>query len=191
MASVAFDGSEPRFSPQKGFVALMGFKYNGYIFNSDFNYTRFWLEARQYVKFKSVVFAFRAMGGGIHSGDEHEFVPVEDRFYSGGSTSNRGWQRAALGPLRVSGTPLGGKSVLEMNVEARFPLFWRLDGALFWDQGNVWAQPYTYRMNRLEYSAGAGLRVNTPIGPIRFDVGLPLWSEKRSPQFFLNVGQAF
>jgi outer membrane protein insertion porin family len=43
----------------------------------------------------------------------------------------------------------------------------------------------------MQMAVGGGLRINTPIGPIRFDVGVPTWNEKRKPQFFLSVGQAF
>ena len=78
-----------------------------------------------------------------------------------------------------------------MSAELRHKLFWQLDGAVFVDAGNVWEESYRYKFNDLAYSAGVGLRYNTPIGPVRFDVSIPLWNEKKSLQFFLSVGQAF
>jgi outer membrane protein insertion porin family len=131
------------------------------------------------------------MAGGIHSGDSTGFIPVEDRFYSGGSNSVRGWNRSELGPKRESSTPLGGKSIIEANLELRQHLFWRLSGVAFIDAGNVQRNSFEYKLNELAYAVGGGLRVETPIGPIRFDVGFPVWNEKRSPQFFISVGQAF
>jgi outer membrane protein insertion porin family len=70
-------------------------------------------------------------------------------------------------------------------------LFWKLSLVGFIDAGNVWTESYNYNFNELAYAAGGGLRFETPIGPVRLDVGFPLWNEKRSPQFFLSVGQAF
>jgi outer membrane protein insertion porin family len=61
----------------------------------------------------------------------------------------------------------------------------------FFEGGNVWEDSYHYELNNLSYAVGTGLRVETPIGPIRFDVGFPVWEEKRSPEFFISVGQAF
>ena len=61
----------------------------------------------------------------------------------------------------------------------------------FVEGGNVWEKAFNYKINDLAYAAGGGLRVDTPIGPVRFDVGFPLWNEKKSPQFFISVGQAF
>lgn len=191
MAAVSYNSGLPRFSPETGLAAYFGFKYNGYIFKSDFNYTKMWLDLRKYNKIGDFVLSIRGMIGGIYSSDSAQFIPVEDRFYSGGTNSVRGWARSQLGPKRETGTPMGGKSVVEMSVELRRPLFWKLEGAVFMDAGNVWSQPYHYPLNELAYAAGAGLRFKTPIGPIRFDVGVPLWNEKKRVQLFLSIGQAF
>lgn len=189
--TTTYSNALPRFSPEKGFSASLSFKYNGYIFPSDFNYTRLWVDLRNYQKLGDFTLALRGMIGGIYSKDSTGFVPVEDRFYSGGSNSIRGWGRSQLGPKRDTGSPLGGKSIVEMSVELRRRLFWQLDGAVFMDAGNVWQNSYYYRMNDLAYSAGVGLRYKTPIGPIRFDVSMPIANEKKKLQFFLSVGQAF
>ena len=186
-----YNDSKPQFSATRGTNVSVAFKLNGYIFGGDFSYTRLWATYRTYRQIGDFTLAFKLMAGGIKSSDTSNFIPVEDRFYSGGSTSVRGWNRAALGPKRESGSPLGGSSVLESSFEVRFPLFWRLSAVAFVDAGNTWQQEYTYRLNDLAYAVGPGLRIETPIGPVRFDVGFPVWNDKKSPQFFISVGQAF
>jgi outer membrane protein insertion porin family len=186
-----YDNSTPQFSPNRGINVSAGFKFNGYFMGGDFSYTQLWGDIRVYQEIWEFVLALRLMAGGIYSSDESGFIPVEDRFYSGGSQSIRGWNRAQLGPRRETGTPLGGKSIFEGNIELRYPLFWRLSIVGFFDGGNVWERPYHYELDNLGYAVGTGLRVETPIGPVRFDIGIPVWHEKRSPQFFISVGQAF
>lgn len=191
LISTLYNSSKPQFSPIKGTYLSAGYKLNGFIFGGKFNYGRLWSEFRQYQEVKNVVLAFRFMLGGIHSQDDSQFVPVEDRFYSGGSNSVRGWNRSELGPKRESGTPLGGKSIIESNIEARIPLFWLISGVLFLDAGNVWQDSFNYPLKDLAYAVGGGIRIKTPIGPIRLDIGFPVGNEKKSPQFFISVGQAF
>jgi outer membrane protein insertion porin family len=186
-----YDNSSPAFSPKSGINASVGFKLNGYLFGGTFSYTRLWGDLRMYHNVGNFVLAYRIMAGGIASADSRGFIPVEDRFYSGGSNSIRGWSRHDLGPKRESGTPLGGKSIFETNFEVRRPIFWRLSIVGFVEAGNVWRNSYKYNLKNLSYAAGSGIRLETPIGPVRFDVGFPIWNEKTSPQFFLSVGQAF
>ncbi|WP_163714695.1 outer membrane protein assembly factor BamA [Mangrovibacterium lignilyticum] len=189
--SVLFDDSEPKFSPLKGLNIMLAYKLNGYAFGGDYNYSRIWTDIRHYQELGSLVLASRLMVGGIHSGDQDKYLPAEDRFYAGGSNSVRGWQRSELGPIRDNGKPLGGSSVIQGSAELRIPLVWKLSVVSFLDFGNVWVDEFHYKLNDLAYSGGGGLRFDTPIGPIRFDVGVPLWNEKRSAEFFISVGQAF
>jgi outer membrane protein insertion porin family len=186
-----YNDSKPQFSATSGTNVSLAFKVNGFLFGGDFSYTKLWGTYRTYYQLGDFTLAFKLMAGGISSTDSSKFIPVEDRFYSGGSTSVRGWNRALLGPKRESGSPLGGSSALESSFEVRFPLFWRISAVAFIDVGNTWQEEYTYRLNELAYAVGPGLRVETPIGPVRFDVGFPVWNDKKRPQFFISVGQAF
>lgn len=190
-ASVRYSNARPMTNPTKGYSLLLGSKLNGYAFGSDFDFWKSWLDLRTYQPLNAWVIALRGMAGWTFPSAEEGFVPVEDRFYAGGSNSVRGWKRAELGPKRNTGTPLGGNQVIEMNVELRRHLFWILEAAAFMDAGNVWNAVAIDQVPNLAYSVGGGLRLKTPIGPVRLDVSMPVWNEKRSMEFFINVGQAF
>lgn len=199
LGAVTFSNASPLISPVRGGTLTIGGKMNGYFFGSDFNYTKFWVDARKYQRLGNFTVAARAMVGGIHSSDEAQFVPVEDRFYSGGNNSNRGWARYMLGPTStttVDGAtttnPDGGKSIVEMNLEIRHPLVWQIELAAFLDVANVWTQSFHYQFDKLWYGVGGGIRINTPIGPVRFDVGVPIvGTSSKKVEFFLSIGQAF
>jgi outer membrane protein insertion porin family len=187
---LVWDNSRPMFSPDGGISAALTFKVSGLDLGSDYHYTRMLVDSRHYQSILGMVLAGKLKLGGIKSTDAGKFVPVEDRFYSGGSSSVRGWARFELGP-KVDDKPVGGKSLLESSVELRFPIVWRISGVVFYDFGNVWLSSYSYHLDDLRYSAGAGLRFRTPIGPVRFDVAQPVFDPEKTVQFHLSVGQAF
>ncbi len=116
-----------------------------------------------------------ALRGGVISpyGRSNE-VPIYERFFFGGANSVRGYDERGVGPKSVDQSPLGGRRQLGSSIETRFPLFWRLRGALFVDGGQVgdrWSQVFP----RLwKYSAGGGIRFVTPVGPFRLDAGYKL-----------------
>lgn len=88
--------------------------------------------------------------------------------------------------------PRGGNGLVLLNVEYRFPIFSTLGGAVFVDAGNVYA---TDRINlgELRYGAGFGLRYLSPVGPLRFDVGMPIrrrWYDDAF-QYFITLGYPF
>ncbi len=103
----------------------------------------------------------------------------------------RGWSRAELGPHNAEDVPIGGNSLLEASIELRHPIGGLLSGVIFSDFGNVWTGSFNYELGDLRYALGFGLRVGTPIGPIRLDFARPIYDEDTAWQFYLSVGHAF
>ncbi|MDR1396464.1 MAG: BamA/TamA family outer membrane protein [Desulfarculales bacterium] len=138
--------------------------------------------------------AWRAEYGIIMPMENTSRIPLVSRFFPGGSQSVRGYRYQNLGPLDGSGKPLGGESMVEASLELRFPLWGDLGGVLFVDAGNAY-ENYTDYSDGLRFTAGAGLRYNTPLGPIRVDLGYilnrPDYYSYEDYQFYLSVGQAF
>ena len=104
------------------------------------------------------------------AGDAERDVPVYERFFSGGSTTVRGFDYQELGPQDEDGDPAGGFSLLEASAELRFPIWRALGGVAFVDAGQVGAEPWRFRGSDLFFSVGAGLRYSTPVGPLRVDL---------------------
>jgi outer membrane translocation and assembly module TamA len=94
--------------------------------------------------------------------------------------------------LSASNDPLGGLSLIEGSVELRRPLFWKLNGALFFDCGQVGTRPYL-RVGDLRCGYGPALGMNSPVGPINFYVGFPTKKPRRDSgwQFYFSIGQYF
>jgi len=192
--SLGYSSATPLFSPAGGFSAALTTSFSGLnlIKSDEYEFTRVILDLRYYLGLTaSAVVATRLKLGSIRSRDNPEFIPFEERFYSGGSVSVRGWPRSGLGPLDPEGRPLGGGSLFETGVELRVPQESTLYGVLFLEAGNVWETAGTYKLNDLGYSAGAGIRYATPIGPLRFDVAHPLFIGSRQVQWWFSIGHAF
>jgi translocation and assembly module TamA len=136
--------------------------------------------------------ALRGTVGSI-TGSSRSDLPADERFYSGGGGSVRGYGYQLLGPL-TNGTPDGGRSLVEFSAELRLRASESVGIVPFVDAGNVYNEPYPEFDGDLYYAAGLGLRYYTGFGPFRFDVALPL--DKRdgvddSFQIYLSFGQSF
>jgi len=186
------DISGPIFSPNHGFFAALDYTLSGLDFNSKFDFTKVLFEFRNYQQVnRSLVFASKIKFGVMKPIMGDDVTPIEERFFSGGSMSVRGWQRSQLGPKNAENDPLGGNSLLECSAEIRYPIWKIFSGVAFLDFGNVWNKAFDQRLSDLRYATGPGLRIDTPIGPIRFDVAKPIWDIEKAVQFHLSVGQAF
>lgn len=184
-----FDNSSPVFFPNQGFSLSAVTTLAGYGFKSDFHYYQVLMEAKKYYGItENLVIAGKVKLGMMEPTRGDKFTPLEERFYAGGSNSIRGWSYGQLSPKSDSNIPIGGNSLLENSVELRFPIWKIINGVIFTDFGNVWSESYHYNLRDLRYANGAGLRIKTPIGPIRLDGAI---SDENKFQFFLGIGQAF
>ena len=105
-------------------------------------------------------------------------VPLSERFFAGGSSTMRGFATDSVGGLIVAGFNTGGQSLLILNEEFQFPIWRSLRGELFLDVGNVYPTIADFNPTDVRSSAGVGLRLDTPIGPIRIEYG---WKLDRQP----------
>lgn len=139
------------------------------------------------------------------------FVPLNERFFSGGADSLRGFPIDGAGPQRplpvcgnasvpssctLISVPVGGDMLFIVNSEARFPLpiHQNLGGVVFYDGGNVYSNINLGQLaGNFTNTLGAGLRYNTPVGPIRLDLGYRLTNVQgiKATQYFVTLGQSF
>ena len=190
--SLTLSTAVPVFDPRDGWLQALRLFYTGLPPSPEVKFFRALYDIRRYdLISSSVVLATRFKIGTIWSYSESDFVPPEERFYAGGSYSVRGYSRSKLGPTDTYGNPIGGKSLLEGSVEFRFPLAGSFGLVAFVDAGNVWEPTITYKLKEIAYAVGAGLRYETPVGPVRLDAAHTLRQRGMPWQFHFSIGQAF
>jgi len=119
-------------------------------------------------------------------------IPLNRRFFSGGSNSVRGWKARRLGAMPSELLEFGGNFVFEGSAELRvnhFPnrgRFLGLDLASIWavyfvDVGNVWNDFRDFRTSSLAVAAGVGFRYETLFGPFRVDFGMRVYDPGEAP----------
>ncbi len=120
-------------------------------------------------------------------------IPASRRFYAGGGGSVRGYEFKSLGPRDAFGNVTGGKSLFEASLEARIRITETLGVVPFFDMGQAYSGSLPDGSAPLRYAAGLGLRYYTAVGPIRFDVAVPLQRRtgERPYAFYVSIGQAF
>jgi len=204
------DTTSSRLDPQRGFAVSGALEQAGKFLPGDFTYTEFNGEVRGYVSTRrpssagrrGIVLAGRLRGATIDAPPPIDIsVPFFKRYFLGGSTSVRGWGRYELSPLTESGQPIGGLTVVETSGEVRVPLGPKLSAVAFVDAGNVGRNPWQLDPGGFRVAVGPGVRYDTPIGPVRFDVGYQLnpipgllvkgEPERRSWRAHISIGQAF
>ncbi|MEX0773846.1 MAG: BamA/TamA family outer membrane protein [Balneolales bacterium] len=156
-------------------------EYSGVFGAGALSYQRFRLDVRRYFNISALQIALRSEGGVLFT-DHDENLPNHIRFYSGGTNSVRGWTRRQLGPKRAimedeefqNYVPVGGQSAFNFNVELRQDLRRLISNfgiAAFLDGGQVWREARGFNINELQYGIGGGIRYQSPVGPVRVDLG--------------------
>ena len=170
----------------KGWVIQPFAEVSGLIGSASFDFTKLTGDIRRYEPLtRSTDLAARIRGGVIFAANQ-DSLPANIRFFNGGTNTVRGWNRQQLGPKEaqldengefVRFVPTGGRVMLNFNVEIRQDLNFLLDGfgiAGFLDGGQLWPDVDPNVQRPVQYGVGGGLRYDSPIGPVRFDVGYKL-----------------
>jgi outer membrane protein assembly complex protein YaeT len=194
--------------PSGGYQFRVGSDFAGPVLGSEDKYLRFLGDGSVYRSLrKDWVVQLRLMGGGFVNGllDANSgFIPPQKLFYGGGPTTVRGFRRNELGPViyvarpslsdsaRLDTVPsaTGGRKMVVGTVELTAPSpFYRqnLRLAAFVDAGRVWDPADTTLVSPpLRMTPGVGLRVATPIGPIRLDLAYNPYPRPRGPLYLIN-----
>jgi len=139
---------------------------------------------------RSTVLAGRVRLGSIAGAARQDLAPSR-RFYAGGGGSVRGFGFRELGPLDADGARIGGRSLVEGAVEARYR-FGDFGIVPFVDGGQVYTGVLP-TFSDLRFGAGIGVRYYTNFGPMRIDVATPLGRRPGDPRIalYISIGQAF
>lgn len=118
-------------------------------------------------------------GYGESSGDS-DFLPLYRRFFPGGINSVRGYKNRSLGPQDANGNEFGGAKEFVHCTDILFPLINAagIRGVLFFDIGNAFDDNENMDFGELKKGYGAGIRWNSPLGPLRLEFGFPADTEE-------------
>jgi len=120
-------------------------------------------------------------------------LPSDQRIYAGGGGSVRPYGYLMAGPLAPNNVPIGGRSSLVLNLEARIKITETIGIVPFIDAGSYYENPLPQLGRTPLYGVGLGARYYTAFGPLRLDLATPL--HKRSGdspiQVYISLGQAF
>ena len=171
-----YDSRDNIYDPTRGRRISYTAQWAGHGLGGDFDFYKFTAEARMYKKLGAKnVLAFRARGGFIQ-GD----APYSQLFTLGGADSLRGYEDDQF----------RGKYMYNATLEFRFPIVKKVSGVLFTDIGDTWDAPNVTWYNSkktFNYGVGAGIRVTTPIGPVKLDYGVG----KHKNKFHFSFGTQF
>ena len=178
---------------------------------SSSNFSRFLGQTAFYLPLRPWLTYANNFRIGLISPFSGSYVPLSERFFSGGADSLRGFPINGAGPQRpvtvcsnpadtstcsLISVPVGGHMLAIVNSEARFPIPLKsgLGGVVFYDGGNVYSNINFHQFtSNYTNTVGFGFRYRTPVGPLRFDIGHNLNAPPgvKATQYFVTLGQAF
>lgn len=188
VSSLTFSGyySEGLTREPRGWTVQPFIEFSGTFGESTFSFQKISLDVRRFTHLgNSTVLAKRINTGKIFY-DQEKVLPSNILFFTGGTNSVRGWTRQSLGPARPTFrddgsfrdyVPIGGRALFNFNVELRQDLgriIPNLGFAAFLDGGQVWQDSGSLTDRPVQFGTGGGIRYQSPIGPVRVDVGYKL-----------------
>jgi len=195
LLSIVYDTRDNLFNPKSGKYIELTNELAGAFLKGNNTFVRSIVKLKGFYSYNSqTIFASSFELGWMDYFGVSEDIPLNERFYAGGPNSIRGFGYQLVGPLEGENIPLGGRFKAVWNVvEIRRTIYKLIGAAVFLDAGNVWTGISDFHIKDLRLAAGPGLRANTPIGLMRFDLGVNLFphGQESNTKLHFNVGHSF
>lgn len=189
------DTRDDQFNPKSGARHTAEVQVAAPFLWSDIGFVRYQASTSGFFGVGPFTVALLARGGYAETIGNTTELPIDKRFFLGGRSTVRGFERDSIGPLGSDGSPAGGDLMVNLKAEARFIITGKVGGTVFWDAGQVWLsrEESVDPINDLRNAAGFGFRYITPVGPISLDIGFKLdRKEGESPsEWNFTIGNVF
>ena len=190
----SYDMRDHKTLPRRGFIFDNSLEYASGATGSEVDFLRGSIRFSAYFPItKRTQLSLGARSGFIMPTGDTDQIPINLRYFSGGSTTVRSFRERHLGPSDKEGYPLGGEFYSTFNAEYTVPIAGALKAAVFADAGNLLRDFDDASLDEMHYAVGAGLRYDLPTGPIRLDYGWNMNRGEREPSgtFHVSIGFAF
>ncbi len=153
-----FDSRDNIYDPHEGKRISYSLEHAGFM-GGDFDFTKFTADYRYYYRGGGESVWALNLGAGYAGGN----MPLSQRFTMGGAETLRGYEDDQY----------RGNSMLKATLEYRFPIIKKVQGVVFTDNGYAWDKRHedAFDMSKIKSSIGLGLRITSPLGPIKLDYG--------------------
>jgi outer membrane protein insertion porin family len=213
-ASISWDKRDNRLFPTSGHFQFASVEVAPGFLGSEFQFARYTAFSRFYRPLPlGFIFKTNATFGYIQPLQQNNPLPISELYYLGGINTVRGYFLRSLSPTILVGSstrpdagvtkfPVGGNKQVILNAELELPIFEKVGirGVVFYDAGNAFGENeplFQDKQDRLPFglfqSVGFGFRWFSPIGPLRFEWGIPLNKrpEDQSILFEFTIGNFF
>jgi outer membrane protein assembly factor BamA len=182
------DRRDDPFNPGRGWFTASTLELSRPGLGSDLRFLKQFSQYSHFVPIgRGTVLASAARLGLARTYDDEVLIPSE-RFFAGGANTVRGYREDDLGERSIFDDAEGGSALLVLNSELRFPIYRWLKGVGFLDLGNVYPKVSDISFTDLQIGLGAGARLDTPFGLVRFDIGVPANRRSFDPRWRVHFG---
>ncbi len=193
--SLVYDTRNDLFNATRGLYVNLGSEFAGNFLRSTASFSRLTSEFKYFYPWTPNRILGTSLNTGlIYAKGGVDAIPLNERFFTGGPNSIRGFDYQEVGSVDESGIPVGGRLKIVWNVfEIRQTIYKMFGMVLFADVGNVWQSPEHFNLRDFRSAVGTGVRVNTPIGMLRLDFGINIDPQPDEPKtkLYIGMGQTF
>lgn len=192
--TATYDSRDDIFNPRRGWNTTLRLDQAGSVLGGSNDFRAWMYELATYLPFGSrLVTAIRVKGQTVTAFGRSRAVPLGQRLYLGGGSSLRGYalDELAADSAAAENVLLLGNAELRFRLVSLIGLF--LDLGVFGDAGNIWNSSRQVEGKQFLSGYGLGLRLITPVGPVRVDYGLKTATRPalKNGMLYINLGHAF